>query len=75
MLSETTRESDLTFKQTLYRDFRVGTYLILDPDDNSIAMWTREQNDNWHQTKPAGQIELRPCGDYVLTVDCNRFFP
>ncbi|WP_182870449.1 Uma2 family endonuclease [Rhodopirellula sp. JC639] len=75
VLSETTRERDLTFKQTLYRDFRVGTYLIVDPDDNSIVMWTRDPNDNWHQTQPAGQIELRPCGDCVLTVDCNRFFP
>ncbi|QDV47180.1 hypothetical protein Enr13x_70890 [Stieleria neptunia] len=75
VLSDATRERDLTFKQELYRDHDVGSYLVLDPADKSIVMWLRGSDRQWLRSRPGSQITLRVCEDCERTLDCGNLFP
>ena len=68
ILSDATRERDLTWKRNLYQRLHVPYYPSVDPEDKSLVA-LRLDSENQLKPMPATEaLELRICTDCELTV-------
>jgi Uma2 family endonuclease len=78
ILSEATRDRDLSFKRDLYREQGVRWYLVVDPDAN--RMQALALGDDGHYTDRLAARPLEPllidiCGACAFCVDAAKIFP
>jgi Uma2 family endonuclease len=71
VLSPSTRERDLTVKQTLYRESGVKHCLVIDPDDRRLTHFTHGVET---QIPHDGRVTLELDRDCEIEVDCARLF-
>lgn len=63
VLSEATRSRDTTSKRELYREQRVGYYVVVDPDNETITVDILEEGIGYATIEVADAVELQVCGD------------
>ena len=74
ILSESTRERDLTVKRRLFEQQLVGWYLIVDPEGNSLQTLRRSQDGLYQEVAYAEPLEVNLCGTCSLRVRLDRLF-
>lgn len=73
VLSESTRERDLTFKKDLYQHEGVVWYLIVDPNNQTLQ--ALRLNEGEYQAMPHGEtLDIDLCNTCSLHVDVTRLF-
>ncbi len=73
ILSPSTRQNDLTYKRDLYEREHVGTYLIIDPADESITINELKEG-RYHQKHVTGEVLLTPCDGCSISVASASIF-
>jgi len=77
VLSETTRDRDLSFKLDLYRDRGVRWYLVIDPEANRLQALRLGDNGQYaDQVAPttSGTITIDLCGSCEFGLSPGRLF-
>ena len=75
VLSDSTRQNDLTYKRQLYQREGVGVYLIIDVEAKTVQVDCR-QADGSYDTHIAGDtISLRLCEDCEISIPTTKLFP
>lgn len=74
ILSEGTRERDLTVKRQLFEQQRVDWYLIIDPDDKSLQVLRLDAGGAYQQVASEDQLRVDLCENCSLTVQLARLF-
>ncbi|MEL6105989.1 MAG: Uma2 family endonuclease [Planctomycetota bacterium] len=74
VLSDSTRERDLTFKRDLYQEHGVDCYLILDPEDRSFQSFRRDANDAFQNERIETSVELTLCNDCHIQLIRDQLF-
>lgn len=68
ILSDTTRDRDLTWKRDLYQQARVPCYLVIDPDQNSLTAHKLDDRNEFQVVPAEDTLELQICGNSLLTI-------
>lgn len=71
VLSDSTRERDVTHKRKLYQDQAVPWYLIADPNDASIQLFHLDESGGYRPVPVGDEVEIAICGNCQLTVDLS----
>lgn len=74
VLSPATRQNDLTYKRELYESQGVRTYLIIDPDANTIQQLTLSPAGTYKSTDASSKINVNVCGDCEIEIDSTKLF-
>lgn len=74
VLSDATRDRDQTAKRDLYDEQGVAVYLLLDPDAQSLELYTRSHDGNMHVATVDDKIQLSICDDCQLTLQRSKLF-
>lgn len=69
VVSPTSKDRDQVYKRDLYRDKKVGNYLIVDPQQRSITL--HRQANQWIEEAIEETLEIDICGDCQLEVDLS----
>lgn len=68
ILSDATRERDLTWKRDLYQRLQVPFYMVVDPQDKSLVVFRLDPHGDFEQMQVTEALELSICSDCRLTV-------
>ena len=71
VLSDSTRERDVTYKREIYQDQRVPWYLIADPTDSSIQLLRLSERGVYESVSVDDQVEIAMCEIHRLSVDLS----
>lgn len=74
VLSDSTRERDLTFKRDLYQEHGVDRYLVLDPKDQSFQVFRRDANGVFQNDRIETSVELTLCDDCHIQLIRDQLF-
>jgi Uma2 family endonuclease len=74
VLSDSTRQRDQTFKRDLYDRQGVNTYLLLDPDAETLIAYQRDTAGVWAYEQVAGNIEIVICENCKIHLDRASLF-
>lgn len=74
ILSDSTRERDLTYKRSIYQQQKLPCYLIVDPDTSQLMVLQLNQDGQYVDMPATGDVELVICDDCRLTIQVDRLF-
>ena len=74
VLSDSTRERDVTHKREIYQEQKVPWYLIADPNDSSVQLLRLSESNEYESIPVEDHIEISICGDCRLDVDLRWRF-
>jgi len=74
VLSDATRERDLTFKKELYRNESVPWYLIVDPDGSTLTSLRLDDGGQYIPVESHGALAIDICDICSLSVSVERLF-
>ena len=74
VLSESTRQNDLTFKRQLYHREGVDVFLIVDPVAETIEIDRRQDDGSYETENVTGSLSLRLCDDCELQIEPAAIF-
>ena len=74
VLSDSTRQNDLTYKRQLYQREGVETYVIVDPGAETIEIDRRQDDGSYVSENVTGQLRVRVCDGCELQVDLATIF-
>ena len=74
VLSDSTRQNDLTYKRQLYQREGVETYVIVDPGAETIEIDRRQDDGSYVSENVTGQLRVRVCDGCELQVDLGTIF-
>ena len=74
VLSDSTRQRDVTHKREIYQEQQVPWYLIADPDDSSIQLFRLNESGLYESISVHDKIVITICGDCRLDVDLQWRF-
>lgn len=74
VLSESTRQNDLTYKRELYRRQRVAIYLVIDAEAETIQIDQASSDGSYQTSDLLGQIELQICDACHIRFDSESIF-
>jgi Uma2 family endonuclease len=74
VLSESTRERDRTFKRDLYETQGVTAYLIADPDERTLEVFTLNESSRYETVPDSGELRLRICKSCEVRLSTGSLF-
>ena len=74
VLSDSTRQNDLTFKRELYHLQGVQVYLIIDPEAETCELDRKQVDGRYETERPLGSFAMRLCEDCTITIDLAAVF-
>jgi Uma2 family endonuclease len=69
VLSESTRERDVTYKRALYQEHGVPWYLIADPEDSSLTILRLSDSKEYEAVSVTDELALTLCKTCQLSVE------
>ena len=69
VLSDSTRERDVTLKRAIYQEQKVPWYVIADPDNSSIELLHLGENGEYESISVVDKMDIAICDDCLLEVD------
>jgi Uma2 family endonuclease len=74
VLSDSTRQNDLTYKRQLYHREKVDVYLIIDPEAETIELDRRQEDGTYKNELVAGDVQIRLCKDCHIRIQTAAIF-
>jgi len=74
VLSNATRERDMTYKRDLYEKQGVSVYLLLDPEAKTLEAYRRDKPGKWQHEQVSERIEFSICDDCKIRLDRSSLF-
>jgi Uma2 family endonuclease len=74
VLSEATRQNDLTYKRALYHEQRVEYYVIVDPENETLIIDRLRSQGQYESVTVDGMIELEVCGQCKIQLRPSDLF-
>jgi Uma2 family endonuclease len=74
VLSDATRQNDLTYKRQLYQREKVDVYLIIDPEAETIELDHRQEDGSYKNELVAGELQIRLCKACDIRIETAAIF-
>ena len=74
ILSDSTRERDLTYKRTIYQSQGVSYYLIVDPNASELVPLKLNDAGEYVAVEFSDSVTIDFCDDCHVSIDVNRLF-
>jgi Uma2 family endonuclease len=74
VISDASSRRDSIYKRDLYDEQGVGVYLLVDPENETLQVYHRNEGDEWTSVFVDSSIEIKLCEHCVIDVQKSELF-